>query len=357
MAPNKLVITFLLVFLLLPGCKKYANYHRRAAFLKKVFFAGPIADGPVSIFVHGTKTSLISKIVHQIDYPSGIIPRSLLQTNSVMTRIADALSIADADEFSHEAFYFYSWPGKMTFNGRLKAAERLYDILHTHKGPLTIITHSHGCNVALNLAYIAQKKNDTSFVVDRLILLAPPVQEVTKSFVHSPIFKQVYTFYSTADVFQVGDAQGLYWESYAYTKPCTHIPLFSKRTFESAPNIIQTRILLDWQSPGHLIFLLQRFIKVLPALLRLVTKVAENDGYARTRNHYIVNIPLFNLPPHLVEPEELKNHYVPRSTYYKTKRKLQELAFKSHKTCSIQENKEVGNCMKESGLDRCQKVQ
>lgn len=322
MIQKKNILFLLLIILTFASCASKKGYHRRKEFLKRVFFAGPIASGPTTIFVHGTKTSLISKVVHQIDYPHGIVPRSITQKSSVMTRIGRTLSEADPQDFPCESFYYYSWPGKMTFEARLRAAQRLYDVIRDHKGPLTIITHSHGCNVALNLAFCAQKDNNTSFSVDRLILLAPPVQEVTKPFAHSPIFKRVYTFYSSADIMQVGDAQGLYWQSYAYTKPYTHIPFLSKRTFDAAPNIIQTRVLLDWQSPGHLHFLLSRFIKTLPALLKLVTKAADNDGYERTRNHFIVNIPLFRCPPHLVDPCELHRSYVPRNNYYKMKNML-----------------------------------
>lgn len=309
------------------------GFYRRKEFLKKTFFADPVADGPATIFVHGTKTSLISRLVHQSDYPHGLVRTKNIQTNSVMTRIGYILSEADPIDFPLDNFYSYTWPGKLTFDARLKAAERLYNVLRNHKGPLTIITHSHGCNVALNLAYWAQHYQDTSFCVDRLILLAPPVQEVTKPYAHSPIFKRVYTFYSTADVMQVGDPQALYWESYAYTKPCTNIPLLSKRTFDPAPHIAQTRILLDWQSPGHLVFLLKRFIKKIPALLKVVNEAVDSAGYARTRNQFIVNIPLFDLPPCVLEPTALRKGYVPRSSYHKTRRLAQP--FKMDKTSSV----------------------
>ncbi len=318
--PPKGPLGFLFIVLVLSACTHKKGFYRRKEFLKKTFFADPVVDGPITVFVHGTKTSLISRLVHQSDYPHGLVLTKTIQTNSIMTRIGYILNDADPIDFPLDSFYSYTWPGKLTFDGRLKAAERLYAVLRDHKGPLTIITHSHGCNVALNLAHWAQQYQDTSFCVDRLILLAPPVQEVTKPYVHSPIFKRVYTFYSSADVMQVGDPQALYWESYAYTKPCTNIPLLSKRTFDPAPHIVQTRILLDWQSPGHLVFLLKRFIKKIPALLKVVKEAADCDGYATSRNYFVVNIPLFDLPPCLVEQSQLKKGYIPRSSYHKTKR-------------------------------------
>ena len=338
MIQKKSVGSFVLIILCLTSClPKRNSLYRRKENLRKVFYASPLQEGPVTIFVHGTKTSLISRLVHQTDYPIGIHAAKDIQTKSVMTRISYQLHQADPCDFPLDSFYYYTWPGKLTFDSRLRAAEQLYSVIRFHKGPITLITHSHGCNVVLNLAYCAQKNHDTSFAIDRLILLAPPVQEVTKPYVHSPIFKRVYTFYSSADLMQVGDPQALYWESYAFTQPYTHIPLLSRRTFDPAPHIIQTRILLDWQSPGHLNFLLKRFISRMPELIKLVTAAQENNGYECSRNQFIVNIPPLKAPIHLVAPDEIKGRYIPRSTYHKTRRLLRS-ASKSDKSCGIKQN-------------------
>ena len=307
-----------IIIMVLSGCAPKKSQYRRKVFLTKTFFESPLADGPITVFVHGTKTSLISRLVHQTDHPAGIMPSTEVCTNSVLTRIGPTLNAVDPQQFPLNTFYYYTWSGKMTFAYRLQAAEKLYEVLRNHKGPVTMITHSHGCNVALNLAYWANVQQDTSFSIDRLILLAPPVQEVTKPYVYSPIFKRVYTFYSTADIMQIGDPQALYWESYLHTKPSTLIPWLSCRIFDPAPHIIQTRVLFDRQSPGHLHFLLSRFIRKLPALLDVVTKEAERCG--APNQHYIVNIPLYDLPPHIVSAAELAGRYIPRSTHYKIKR-------------------------------------
>ena len=308
----KSCIFFFLILGLTSGCRYDVYQHQREKkALRKLFFAGPLAEGRLTIFVHGGKESMLSKIVHQIEYPHGIIPTSINRVDSIMGRLGTHLTNADPKEFPRDSFYFYSWSGNVTFPARTKAARRLYSVLKNHNGPITIITHSHGYNVVLNLSCVAAEYNDTSFKIDRLIMLAPPVQEVTKPYVKSPIFKEVYTFYSTADIMQVGDAQGLYWESYACTPPDVHIPLLSKRIFDPAPNMIQTRILLDWQSPGHLHFMIGRFISKLPQLLTLVKARADRDGFDYKKNFYIANIPLFNRPVHIVEPSELKRGYVP----------------------------------------------
>ena len=312
-----------IVILSLAGCgghKKY--YDRKKITLQKSFFAGPLPEGPLTVFIHGTKQSLLSRMVHKLDYPLGIVSSSLTTTNSVLARIARSLNKADQKEYPRDNFYFYGWPGKMNFPARFKAAERLYGVIKDHTGPLTIIAHSHGCNVALYLATLAAEDPMSKFSVDRLILLAPPVQEVTKHLVHSPIFKEVYSFYSTADLFQIGDPQGIYWESYQCIEPGTRVPIFSQRTYKPAPNLIQVRLLLDWQSPGHIHFMLSRFLTKLPLLVRMTKEASIAGGYERCGNCYIINIPLFNQPVHFVEPCQLKRRYVPRSSYYKDRKKF-----------------------------------
>ena len=324
-------IALLILIALIPSCKYSKYYQPRKQLLKKVFFTGPIPDGPVVVFVHGTKESVISKLLHRIDYPLGVVSSRTVQESSVLSRIAITLDQVCPEEFSRDYFYYYGWPGKLNFPSRIKAAERLYSVLKDHKGPLTVMTHSHGSSIALYLAQLAEKYQNSTLKVDRLILLAPPVQEVTKHLVHSPTFKEVYTFFSTADFIQVGDPHGLYWESYAYTPACPPIPFLSKRRFDPAPNIIQTRIMLDRLSPGHLHFMISRFIKHVPCIIHMVKERADNGGYEQTRNFYIVNIPLCGLPPEFLTPCDIKGKYVPRSNYYKVKRRL---ACEAKKTCS-----------------------
>ncbi len=323
---KKRVVGLLVILSVVPGCGQFSQYYRqRKQYLKKVFFAGPIPDGPVTIFIHGTKESIISKMVHKLDYPYGIVAANTVEANSVLSRIPRYLNEVAPEEFDLTRFFFYGWHGKLNFRSRYTGAQRLYDILKDHKGPITIITHSHGCGVALFLAEFAQRDNNADFSIDRLILLAPPVQVATKHYAHAPIFKEVFTFYSTADFMQVGDPQGIYWESYAFTPDETQVPFFSKRTFDPAPTIYQTRILADRQSPGHLYFMLQGFMKHMPCLLDMVHTRAQNGGYEDTRNFYIINIPLCNLPLEFLKPADLKGKYVPRSTYWQSRRKARAL--------------------------------
>lgn len=304
---------------LLAGCdtRFMEHYDRNRMLIKKQFVAVPLPEGPITIFVHGSKSSTASKIIHRLDYTQGLISPSLNTTDSVMANIAVTLCTVSPDQYPIDRFFFYSWPGKISFPSRLQAAERLYSVIKNHKGPMTVITHSHGCNVALNLAYCAEMEGNDSFKIDKLILIAPPVQEVTKPLAIKKYFDEIYTFYSSADTLQVADPQALYWESYGWTAPSTAVPLFSSRTFDPCPHIIQTRVLQDWQSPNHLQLMLTRFIKKMPVLLKLVKMASEQQDFACTKNMFIVNIPPCDFPPHLISEEELSHHYVPRSNFHK----------------------------------------
>ncbi len=317
------LLTVCIITLLIPSCKQSNYYNKRKLYQRKVFLAGPVPDGRATIFIHGTKESIISKLVHKLDYPYGVVQASTINVSSVLSRIAHTLAIACPEEFALDTFYFYGWHGRLNFPSRTHAAERLYNVIKNHKGHLTIMAHSHGCSVALYLASLAEQDQNSSFKVDRLIMLAPPVQIVTKHLIHAPIFKEVYTFYSTSDFLQIGDPQGLYWESYAYSPADTKIPFLSARTFDPAPNIMQTRVLQDRQSPGHLGIMLSRFIKNIPCLVQMIYERALHGGYETCRNLYTINIPPCGLPPEFIHDRELKGKYIPRSSYYKTKRALQ----------------------------------
>ncbi|MBA3751719.1 hypothetical protein H0X06_02895 [Candidatus Dependentiae bacterium] len=310
----KLLIKVILLFLsaiCIPGWKIVPLKQRRNQLhINRSFFSGPLKEGAVTVIIHGTKSSFFSRTVSNLEYPHGINPFNLIRTRSILSTIAHTLHTSCPKDFPLDSFYFYSWEGHLTFESRFQAAKKLYPILRSHTGPLTIITHSHGANVALYLAHFAHLDNNKDFAIDRLILLAPPIQEVTKPYACSNVFKEIYNLYSSADFMQIADMQGLYPESYKYTAPTTKIPLFSERIFPPAPHILQARILLDGQSPSHLHFLLTQFIKQLPLLLDLTKQAAR---FSCTKNFCILNIPRGNQAPHYVHESELKKNYIPRS--------------------------------------------
>ena len=125
--------------------------------------------------------------------------------------IAQTLAKIDTEQFDLTHFYLFGWSGKLSFKKRKNAARQLhtalttlindYTTIHDIVPRVRIITHSHGGNVALNLARYASENN--AFEINELILLACPVQEHTQELVKHPFFKTIYSLYSTRDILQV----------------------------------------------------------------------------------------------------------------------------------------------------------
>lgn len=268
---------------------------------------------PNTVFIHGTLFHVKQYLVHALDCQLGFNHAEKQRFKFLMGHIPHILSKADPEEFPLKNFYLYGWSGSLSFEKRKEAALDLYHHLKKLSGPITLIGHSHGANVALNLAEIAQEHNDTEFKIDRLIMLAGPVQEATAHLIKSPIFKRIYSIYSTADMLQILDPQGTYKETKKISKEKNQkAPFFSKRTFEAAPNLIQIRIFLDWQSPSHIGFILKRFIKKLPLVLKIVDQAITDPLLSSEDNHYFVNIPRVHRKPHIV-PKDKVPPYIPRS--------------------------------------------
>ena len=173
---------------------------------------------------------------------------------------------------------------------------------------ITIIGHSHGGNIGLNIA-TGLRDNPLSFTIDRLILLASPVQKFTKDLVSSPLFKKVYSLHSHRDLVQIADLQGLY----TYNKDkYDDNRIYSERHFKPQEKLIQAHIKWKKTPPPlklkhkaakqyftlistaanitggqrgltHIEFMLPPFISHLPKLIddldkqALVAKVDDND--------------------------------------------------------------------------------
>ncbi len=305
-----ILVLLILVVAPIRADKRNTWHYRKRPEIKNAFFIGPLPQGPLTVFVHGTKESLISRLVHRVNYPWGIVPASLQGKHSILGCIPSILHQACPEQFHINSFYLYGWHGRLCFKARKKAALVLYKILKDHQGPITLMAHSHGCNVALNIAQVAELYKDRNFKIDRLILLACPVQAVTACYAKSPVFKRVYSFYSTGDLLQIADPQRVYLESRLLCRILrAPLPLFSERLFPPSPNLIQIRILLDKKSPGHINFLLSRFLRKLPAVISLV----EGAHATTQQSHFIVNIPRFNGIPHLIDRSQI--WYIPRTIW------------------------------------------
>ena len=151
-------------------------------------------------------------------------------------------------------FYTFNWSGKLKNHERIIAAKDFYKALVEEKEKLKketqskigiqLITHSHGGNVALNLAK-AEDEYKNELEIEKLIMFGCPVQPETETFIQSKIFKNIYHLYSSSDKMQIAD--------FISTKG-----FFSKRTFKknkqllSLPkNLHQVEIRIDSYKPSH----------------------------------------------------------------------------------------------------------
>jgi hypothetical protein len=193
------------------------------------------------------------------------------------TKIATTLHYGDPHRFPRDQIYFFSWSGKMGFTERKRAANKLYRQLtaliknyqqqHQIQPKIEIIAHSHGGNVALNLANI----KGNHLPIERLVLLACPVQEKTAVLMRSPLFKKIFSLYSTLDIAQVIDPQGLY-----HNGDCAS--LFSHQRFEPQPNLLQVKVRINGHSFLHHEFHNFPFVTLLPKILdQLDTWFAESQ--------------------------------------------------------------------------------
>lgn len=250
-----------------------------------------IEQKPLVVFIHGTLFSAYRWLVHWLDCPLGFAPATKQGNKYFLGRIPYILHEAAPEAFPLDSFYLFGWSGSLNFEARKKAAHQLYHELKKHKRPITVIAQSHGCNVALNLAQIAQEHKDTEFIIDRLVLLACPVQEHNAHCVKSHLFKQVFSLYSTNDIMQCLDPQGIYKKTKELLKSGNKkIPFFSQRTFEPASNLTQARIILNGSGPAHVDFILKKFLIHLQTILKELEAATHASRMQREETHYTVTI-------------------------------------------------------------------
>ncbi len=263
-----------------------------------------------TIWIHGTR--LIKHFMPQEHYysPSGIKHIDDIPPHYHMYKIAQKLSSLDPNFLQKHNFYLFGWSGELCYKARKKAGNQLckalnalsqkyyseHNIMHSFR----ILTHSHGGNVALNLAY-----ESTKFTVSKLILLACPVQEWTKKAIECPLFERVYSFFSRCDLLQIIDPQGMYKENKTG-------PLLSKRLFSQNPKLIQVEIKIYGRSLLHIEFRLGHFLYKLPVTLKTLK---ENDRKNRLQeNRYDYTI------IDIKKPDKIRKNVIKKSSLSKLKK-------------------------------------
>ena len=230
----------------------------------------------ITVWIHGTTSAArrypFNFIKKALSCPPGLYPAQELDKSYGIRKIVTILSNTDSKNFPFQHFYVFGWSGFLCFQARKQAAKDLYfgleKLVREYKAKyglipiIKIITHSHGGNVALNLAKIHNKcKNNIKkeFKIDELILLACPVQTATKKYIKDPLFNRVYSFYSYGDMIQVADPQGLYKNKSQ--------DIFSGHKFHKDPKLVQKHVSLYGRPIMHIEYLLSPFLKRLPGML------------------------------------------------------------------------------------------
>lgn len=255
----------------------------------------------ITIFIHGTlppapllKIPVVEAFFH---VPRGLTKATEVEEKYHTSKIAHLLINHESVNFSKEHFYLFGWSGKLRFAARKEAAADLFNHLYMLKKQheseniklhITLITHSHGGNVALSLVPLAQENPEKKVTINELILLACPVQVETEAHVHDSLFTQVFSLYSHHDILQVLDPQGihLFTESlkhYGLEFTVKHLkqlgPLFSARRFKASPKVTQLNVRHTNRELFHMEFLLPSTINALPDLInQMKAHAASSKG-------------------------------------------------------------------------------
>jgi hypothetical protein len=278
----------------------YAQARRKTCFHQETIddLILPPEHKPITIFIHGGARPLSSLLCFPGFYnecPTGLLPARLVGGGCALgKKVASVLSKADPQEYPFSAFYVFGWSGLLSAGSRRKAGRQLYKTICYLKedpryasAPITIITHSHGGNVALEAAVAAWEKGDTRTLVNKLIITACPVHESTACFVCAPLFTKVIALYSKSDPFQVLDPQGLYTTACAGKCP----PFLSKRRFEPCSRLVQAEVKFNHRSStGHLGFITRKFLRNLPRILAILESPTTRTALPRYKGGYCVSI-------------------------------------------------------------------
>lgn len=290
---TKHICVWCITLMLLPGCLIPSRYFMR----QNLFILQPgvhpreiqTSYAPqtpiINVWIHGTRFFYHRLYQQGIPYHEGLLRTEEAILPHKLQIIGSTLCKADPIEFNISEFYIFGWSGKLCFLERELAAKKLYleltDLIKSYektyhcKPRLRILAHSHGGNVALNLALQA---NDANLVVDELILLACPVQGKNKHLVENSLFKKIYALYSALDIVQIIDPQGIYKHRGASNT------FFSKRLFPHREGLTQMKVKVDRRAITHFEFTQSPFLNLLPNILTGIDLWQKNITYIEDPN-------------------------------------------------------------------------
>lgn len=280
-APKRYQFFLFITLIVLPGCVHRRHIDKQKLYIDTENVTVKSVNPPsITIWVHGTLMFYIP-VYHQIFVDNScLLPATALPKDHHFRIIADTIAEHDPEHFPLEEFYIFGWSGKLKNKEREIAAQRLYEeILRVRKNyhekygiepTIRIIAHSHGGNVTLNMCNIDAAP---PFTIKSLILVACPVQEKTMHLISTPMFKRVYSLYSSFDIVQVlapefkwlrtTHAHNPKGRKYSYKL----IP-FSARLFPIYSHLTQAKIKIDDYPISHTRFSAKKFISCLPTILQ-----------------------------------------------------------------------------------------
>jgi len=269
------------ITLFFPGCRFEHNVVRRICVTEKpvlssadphnVFITQAKQPSPITIWVHGTQSFSDVTFHSLFDNTAHLKHFTKMPHGCELRTIAETLIVSAPRTFDADNFYIFGWSGSLSFTARESAAKNLYWEIkhlqeeyaekHGQRPYVRLISHSHGGNVALNMAKL-HHPNDSDFYIDQLILLACPVQEHTKHNIHHSIFKQSYSLYSRLDLMQIIDPQGLYgpeglWQT----------AFLSERCFPIHERVHQVKIRMHKRAITHHEFVSPAFLEQLAIVI------------------------------------------------------------------------------------------
>jgi uncharacterized protein YbaR (Trm112 family) len=237
----------------------------------------------ITIWIHGT-VFLKRPIFHEFFQQDSTLNLAIYMNKKFYPhKLAELLYEQDPEQFPLETLYAFGWSGKLSAVARFDAAKKLYHqlmiLVEKYKTkwstypPIRIIAHSHGANVALNLALMEQMYKQ-GLKVHTLLLLACPVQKETMPYVMSEQFEHLYSLYSALDMVQIIAPQ----------QGTSKLP-FSKRLFPPHDKLMQGKVKLNGKAMFHTDFTSALFIQSIPTLLRELQNLEKNyTAYSSKKN-------------------------------------------------------------------------
>ena len=248
----------------------------------------------ITIFIHGTLPPdallHIPMVQRFFRCPKGLTPLTSL-TDSYTKDILTMLCNKHPKEFPEEHCYTFGWSGTLKHKARKEAANTLYSCLAKLKNNdenvlISLLTHSHGGNVALCLKYVCEENgNPEQISIEELILLACPVQRESLNAHNDTLFKQIYSLHSHHDMLQILDPQGVHTfldnlKNFGIEFTMNNLKqlgrLFSERHFPADSKVKQLNVQYARRELFHIEFLLPHFMKELPSLIAELKQHTKN---------------------------------------------------------------------------------